>query len=136
MFEVVSIPLLLGLTYIGYIDRRLLAGTLMGLVTSIGSILALFTMATYLSDIQRVCTLVNSPLYGPSLVILVILMTWVYATKVPSWPIYTWLMEAHVEVSSEVSLLLAGSVLKLGLIGSIKIVTTYHLGSSIEVALL
>ena len=37
-FEMVSLPLFMVLLYIGYTDRRLLASTLMGIVTCFGSI--------------------------------------------------------------------------------------------------
>ena len=135
LFEAASLPLLGIVVYTGYTDRRLLAATLMAMVTVLGSGALLFGVAGYLSDVANVLALTQSPLYYPSFVVLVLLSIWVYATKIPCYPVYVWLTEAHVEVSAEMSMILAGSVLKLGLVGCIKLVGAWHIGSGYQLAL-
>ena len=41
-----------------------------------------------------------------------------FYTKVPAWPMHSWLTEAHVESTTEGSVLLAGVYLKVGVTGS------------------
>ena len=37
-----------------------------------------------------------------------------FYSKIPAWPLHLWLTEAHVESSTEVSIVLAGVYLKVG----------------------
>lgn len=88
LFELVGYPLLVMLLLVGYSDRRLMAGLLMLLVTGLSSVLALTLAGSYLSDLGNVLALVGSPHYTVGAGLLVCLSIWVFATKVPSWPIY------------------------------------------------
>lgn len=44
----------------------------------------------------------------------------VFAIKYPIWPLHTWLPEMHVEVTTEMSILLASLILKIGFFGLYK----------------
>lgn len=44
-----------------------------------------------------------------------------FGVKVPIWPCLSWLLKAHVEASVEFSILLSGFIVKLGLIGLLRI---------------
>lgn len=48
----------------------------------------------------------------------------VFGIKFPIYPFYFWLLAVHVEVSSEISTLLAGIILKAGFIGILKFLLT------------
>lgn len=43
-----------------------------------------------------------------------------FAIKYPIWPLHVWLPEMHVEVNTEMSVLLASVVLKIGFFGVYK----------------
>jgi len=43
-----------------------------------------------------------------------------FAIKYPIWPFHVWLPEMHVEVTTEMSILLASVVLKIGFFGVFK----------------
>ncbi len=43
-----------------------------------------------------------------------------FAIKVPLWPFSSWLLKAHVEASTEFSILLSGYLVKFGVIGLYK----------------
>lgn len=49
-----------------------------------------------------------------------LLLMIVFAIKYPIWPLHTWLPEVHVEVSTELSILLASVILKVGFFGVYK----------------
>lgn len=40
-----------------------------------------------------------------------------FSVKVPLWPFSSWLLKAHVEASTEFSILLSGYLVKFGVIG-------------------
>jgi NADH:ubiquinone oxidoreductase subunit 4 (subunit M) len=50
----------------------------------------------------------------PSLAIPGLFILLAFATKVPMWPAFSWLVRAHVEASVEFSILLSGFIIKVG----------------------
>jgi NADH-quinone oxidoreductase subunit M len=43
-----------------------------------------------------------------------------FCVKVPTWPFSSWLLKAHVEASTEFSILLSGLLVKFGVIGVLR----------------
>ena len=48
-----------------------------------------------------------------------------FGVKIPIWPCLSWLLKAHVEASVEFSILLSGFIVKLGILGLIRILDNY-----------
>jgi NADH-quinone oxidoreductase subunit M len=130
-FELSSLPLLMILGYSGYIDRRMFAVTLLIIFTLIGSVLFTFTLLIHLISIQYIYSFTVINLYYPGYFIFILLVFLLYSTKVPCFPFFSWLTEAHVEVNSETSIILAGIVLKFGLIGIIRLLSNMLIYTSI-----
>lgn len=48
-----------------------------------------------------------------------------FGVKIPIWPCLSWLLKAHVEASVEFSILLSGFIVKLGILGLIRIIDNF-----------
>ena len=49
-----------------------------------------------------------------------------FGVKIPVWPCLSWLLKAHVEASVEFSILLSGFIVKLGILGLIRILDNFQ----------
>ena len=49
-----------------------------------------------------------------------------FGVKIPIWPCLSWLLKAHVEASVEFSILLSGFIVKLGILGLIRILDNFQ----------
>jgi NADH-quinone oxidoreductase subunit M len=66
-----------------------------------------------------------SPIFGMSFQLLAFLLVFMaFAVKIPMFPFHTWLPDAHTDAPTEVSVLLAGILLKMGAYGLIRFCLT------------
>src|SRR6266849_4091975 len=66
-----------------------------------------------------------SPIFGSSWQLLTFLLIFLaFAIKIPMFPFHTWLPDAHTDAPTEVSVILAGVLLKMGAYGLIRICFT------------
>ena len=64
----------------------------------------------------------NAQLWGQSARLIGFLALFIgFAIKLPSFPVHTWLPDAHVEASTAISVVLAGLLLKVGAYGFIRL---------------
>ena len=49
-----------------------------------------------------------------------------FGVKIPVWPCFSWLLKAHVEASVEFSILLSGFIVKLGILGLLKVFDYFY----------
>ena len=76
-----------------------------------------------------------SPIFGWSWQLLIFLLIFLaFAIKIPMFPFHTWLPDAHTDAPTEVSVILAGVLLKMGAYGLIRICLTLVPGGVQEFA--
>ena len=76
-----------------------------------------------------------SPIFGWSWQLLTFLLIFTaFAVKIPMFPFHTWLPDAHTDAPTEVSVILAGVLLKMGAYGLIRICFTLLPGGLAEFA--
>ena len=76
-----------------------------------------------------------SPIFGWSWQLLIFLLIFLaFAIKIPMFPFHTWLPDAHTDAPTEVSVILAGVLLKMGAYGLIRICLTLLPGGVQEFA--
>ena len=76
-----------------------------------------------------------SPIFGWSWQLLIFLLIFLaFAIKIPMFPFHTWLPDAHTDAPTEVSVILAGVLLKMGAYGLIRVCLTLVPGGVQEFA--
>jgi NADH-quinone oxidoreductase subunit M len=122
VFEIVLVPMLLwGLSYGGF--RSFKASLyLVGYTAVSGSVLLVGLVLLFVSSGSwSLSVWVSSPLPSSVGVVAFLLVFLGLAVKVPLFPFYGWLPEAHVEASTEGSVILAALLLKFGCFGMIRL---------------
>lgn len=115
-YELAMLPLLYLIFKESPYSERFLAGWYFScylLITSLPLILILL----YLSYINNTCFFKAWSGENFSSLSLLILLSFVFFTKVPLFPFHTWLPIVHAEATSIVSIFLRGYIMKLGLLG-------------------
>jgi NADH-quinone oxidoreductase subunit M len=116
LFESLIIPLMLIIIKYGANDRRVRALTYFFMYTMFGSFFLLLALFMVYSEVGstdiRVFENYRFPV-GIATEIFMLLFI-VFAIKIPAFPFYIWLPEAHVEAPTVGSVILAGLMLKLG----------------------
>jgi len=119
-FETILIPLFITIGLNGYRNRKIHAAYLLYFYTLTGSIFFLLSIIImyYYNGISYITFFYNIPLNIQLLIRLGLFIS--FATKLPMCPMHIWLPEAHVESPTDISVLLAGILLKLGSFGIYK----------------
>src|SRR6266566_5096070 len=115
-----------------YSAWKFLLYTFFGSVFMLIGILILYFNVGQTADMQYLSThfitgSVQIPLIGVtmSLQLLTFLLVYVaFAVKIPMFPFHTWLPDAHTDAPTEVSVILAGILLKMGAYGLIRVCLT------------
>lgn len=123
-FEIILIPFFILIGIRGYRKRRIFASYLLFFYTFVGSLLMILSIIILYVLNETTNILILSFLfrsYTDNLILCVLLLI-SFAIKIPIIPFHIWLPEAHVEASTEGSVLLAGIILKIGFYGIIRFV--------------
>lgn len=121
-FELILIPFFIYIGISGYRNRRIHASLLFFLYTLFGSfflIISLLILYLQVGDFSYE-NLWNIELLENKNIILWWFLFIAFAVKIPMYPFYIWLPEAHVEAPTQASVLLAGLLLKLGIYGMLR----------------
>nr|ATQ37486.1 NADH dehydrogenase subunit 4 [Rhynchopus euleeides] len=99
--------------------RGMYAVLLLVIYTVIGSTLLLLGMVTQYIMIGSTSSIACTELTGCSSkeYVYTVLLHIAFSTKIPCYPVHAWLVDAHVESTTEASILLAGIYLKIGICG-------------------
>lgn len=124
-FEFLLLTAVFSLNYVAKNERALEAMYEMLMWTLFGS-LFLFYACFVLIQNPEVNYLNNSLLLGNSVDALVVILLIGFSVKLPLWPFHSWLLKAHVEASTEFSILLSGFIVKLGLFCFYIILSIYN----------
>jgi len=116
LFESILVPLFILIGIFGSRYKKLHSSTLLYSYTVVGSFLMLIVLFYFYISVGSsfyfdIWTL-ELPIYQE--LILFVLLFISFSIKIPLFPFHIWLPEAHVEASTEGSVILAGVLLKLG----------------------
>lgn len=123
LFESVLFPLLFCLLVFSFSNRLIFACWSFCWFSSVSSILVCFVVVLIISHCNVVCFDVWTDLCFDSLLLWMFLffcLLLIFMIKYPIWPFHAWLPEVHVEASTEVSVILASVILKVGFFGMYK----------------
>jgi len=116
VFEVILIPMFFLIGYWGSRSRKIKAAYFLFLFTVVGSLFMLFALFILYNEVGTLNWLIISQ-YNFSLqtqLIVWFCFFMAFIVKIPSFPFYIWLPEAHVEAPTPGSVILAALLLKLG----------------------
>lgn len=110
-----------------YATQLLLVYTVFGSLPLLISIIKIYQIFNtwYIPTILASINTLSIETYESNLIIF--LLFFGFAVKVPIFPLHLWLLEAHVEASTITSVLLAGIILKLGGLGMYKFLVPFSL---------
>jgi proton-translocating NADH-quinone oxidoreductase chain M len=113
-FETILIPLFITIGLNGYRNRKIHAAYLLYFYTLSGSIFFLISILImyYYFGTSYITIFYTIPLNIQLIIWIGLFIS--FATKLPMCPMHIWLPEAHVESPTDISVLLAGILLKLG----------------------
>jgi len=125
-FESLFFPICFVSLLFNFNNRFIFAIYYLIIFSSTSSILAIIVTIIILFHFNiTTLTYFTEILFFDSLYLLIyiwILMVIIFGIKYPVWPLHTWLPELHVEVNTEMSVMLASIVLKMGFFGIFKFV--------------
>lgn len=113
-FEGLLLPMYLWIIQLGTRHRKFYGGFLLLFYTVLGGVFYLIATLYIYSTIGIISFYSLNLLSGMSCSIIWLLFAFAFSTKIPLMPFHLWLTEAHVEASTEGSILLAGILLKVG----------------------
>lgn len=119
-FEISVIPLIFLVTYWGYSLERIKAIFYIFLYTFFFSF-PFLTLIIYISKTNSLNIFTTCINIAQTNILLTLCILTIIVVKIPIWGLHMWLMKAHVEASTEGSMVLASVVLKLAGIAIIKI---------------
>lgn len=128
-FEALFFPLFLLCIYYSFNNRFVFALYYLFVFGSVSSILCIILLCFILFHFN----ILNFKLflylcYFDNMYVFIMvwcLLIFIFSIKYPIWPLHIWLPELHVEVATDVSILLAAVILKIGFIGIFKFVFIY-----------
>nr|QXT43919.1 NADH dehydrogenase subunit 4 [Neoseiulus womersleyi] len=132
-FEIVFVPLMLLIMYKGASPERFSASVNMFIYTFFGSLM--FLLLLLVLDISYVLILSKVILLCKNGSYLFLMVFFVFLVKIPMYFTHLWLPKAHVQASVEISMLLAGILLKLGGFGLIRLFFMFDLSLMWEVVM-
>ena len=126
LFESLFFPICFISLFFSFSNRFIFAIFCLILFSSLSSILCMIIFFILISHVGIIdinifiefCFL-DSPYLNITILTLLIILFFI---KYPVWPLHIWLPEVHVEVTSEISIVLAAIVLKMGFFGLYKFV--------------
>lgn len=126
LFESLFFPICFISLFFSFSNRFIFAIFCLILFSSLSSIICMIVFFILVSHIGIIdinifiefCFL-DSPYLNITILTLLIILFFI---KYPVWPLHIWLPEVHVEVTSEISIILAAIVLKMGFFGLYKFV--------------
>ena len=127
-YECLLIPTAIVLLTYSKTSRSKEAAMFMIIWTQLGAIL-LLCVTGYLCLINDACNIFVTvhKLSRLQTNIIVFLIFVAFATKMPVWPFYWWLPEAHVEVSTNFSIVLSGVTVKFAFLGFMRFIDIFGL---------
>jgi hydrogenase-4 component B len=128
-FEGILIPTSIVLDKFSKTVRGRDATLSMILLTQVGAMLLFFIIIIVLGVLSTNTILDSAmPLSRSATNLIFILLLLGFGTKMPIWPFYYWLPEAHVEVSTNFSIILSGLSIKFAFLGFLKFISVFGCG--------
>ena len=123
-YELILIPTALVLTTYSKTGRAKEATIFMIIWTQVGAIILLL-VTIYLASFSIFGNIYVdvTNISRTQLNLIIILIFFAFATKMPIWPFYWWLPEAHVEVSTNFSIVLSGVTVKFAFLGFLRFIS-------------
>jgi NADH:ubiquinone oxidoreductase subunit 4 (subunit M) len=126
LFESLFFPICFASLFFNFNNRFIFAIFYLIVFSSISSVICIIICIIIVSNFNTLSFVSFIDLcYLDSLYLIVFiwgLLFFMFAIKYPIWPLHVWLPEVHVEVTTEMSALLASVVLKIGFFGIYKFV--------------
>lgn len=124
LFESIFFPISIISLFYTFSNRFVFAIYILIIVSSFGSVLCILFLSIFIMHYNQIYidffidfVLFDNIYLG---IVIWLLLFIVFGIKYPIWPLHTWLPEVHVEVSTELSILLASIILKVGFFGVYK----------------
>nr|QHQ98706.1 NADH dehydrogenase subunit 4 [Sulcionema specki] len=128
LFEILLLVMFMYSLVVSKIYRSIYSQYMLIVYTLLGSSMMLLAMC---SEYSVLGTTTSTIAWGPSSInsmvhVYSMLLVWGFFSKIPCYPFHVWLTEAHVEITTEGSVLLAGIYLKVGTIGLYRYAITMY----------